>query len=273
MPLGIGVPLLCCCWYHSGRLRYSLSSAANSSSRSRKPPSRASSSSRAGLTAPSRATGSRPHWLHSVGSIASKRSCVGLSHDHRRLIDNCSSAARRSGRWARTVNRRRAFTRHYLTDAGAVSLPNHLLHPTSGVARHYGGYWAQRDSRRGAGSGIDGAQDDNRRATRKGVAVPGRVEIDDVAPDVSGAPYPAKAVVDEVIPVRASVWREGHDAVAATLVVRYLGRRYPQVGEARRLKAVQAPALAEPAVDPVVKVKPLHVPMALGDEPYVFHGA
>ena len=103
--------------------------------------------------------------------------------------------------------------------------------------------------------------------------MPGRVEIDDVAPVVSCGAYPAKAVVDEVIPVRASVWREGHDAVAATLVVRYLGPRYPQVGETRRLKAVQAPALAEPAADPVVKVKPLHVPMAPGDEPYVFHGA
>ena len=45
-----------------------------------------------------------------------------LSHDHRRLVDSCSSAARRSGRWARTVNRRRAFTRHYLTeDCGARS--------------------------------------------------------------------------------------------------------------------------------------------------------
>ena len=71
--------------------------------------------------------------------------------------------------------------------------------------------------------------------------MPGRVEIDDVAPVVSCGAYPAKAVVDEVIPVRASVWREGHDAVAATLVVRYLGPRYPQVGETRRLKAVQAP--------------------------------
>ena len=103
--------------------------------------------------------------------------------------------------------------------------------------------------------------------------MPGRVEIDDVAPVVSCGAYPAKAVVDEVIPVRASVWREGHDAVAATLVVRYLGPRYPQVGETRRLKAVQAPALAEPAVDPVVKVKPLHVPMTPGVEPFVFHGA
>jgi len=50
--------------------------------------------------------------------------------------------------------------------------------------------------------------------------VPGRVEIDDVAPVVSCGAYPAKAVVDEVVPVRAAVWREGHDAVAATLVVR-----------------------------------------------------
>ncbi|MDN2502871.1 DUF3416 domain-containing protein, partial [Nocardia nova] len=32
--------------------------------------------------------------------------------------------------------------------------------------------------------------------------------------------YPAKAVVGEVVPVRAVVWREGHDAVAATLAVR-----------------------------------------------------
>ncbi len=107
--------------------------------------------------------------------------------------------------------------------------------------------------------------------------MPGRVEIDDVAPVVSCGAYPAKAVIGEVIPVRASVWREGHDAVAATLVVRYLGPHYPQVGETRRLKAVQAPAtassLAEPAADPVVRVKPLHVPMTPGLEPYVVHGA
>ena len=107
--------------------------------------------------------------------------------------------------------------------------------------------------------------------------MPGRVEIDDVAPVVSCGAYPAKAVIGEVIPVRAAVWREGHDAVAATLVVRYLGPRYPQVGETRRLKAVQAPAKAssvtEPAGDPVVKVKPLHVPMTPGLEPYVVHGA
>ena len=44
----------------------------------------------------------------------------------------------------------------------------------------------------------------------------GRIEIDDVAPVVSGGRFPAKAVVGEVMPVRATVWREGHDAVSAT---------------------------------------------------------
>ncbi|MGC1154348.1 maltotransferase domain-containing protein, partial [Mycobacterium sp.] len=102
--------------------------------------------------------------------------------------------------------------------------------------------------------------------------MPGRVEIDDVAPVVSCGAYPAKAVIGEVIPVRASVWREGHDSVAATLVVRYLGPRYPLVGETRRLKAVQAPAVADAPADPLVRVKPFLVPMSMGEEPYVFHG-
>jgi hypothetical protein len=32
-------------------------------------------------------------------------------HDHRKFTDSCSKAAKRSGRWARTVKRRSAFTR------------------------------------------------------------------------------------------------------------------------------------------------------------------
>ena len=59
----------------------------------------------------------------------------------------------------------------------------------------------------------------------------GRIGIDDVAPVVSGGRYPAKAVVGEVVPVRATVWREGHDAVSATLVVRFHGTEYPQLAE------------------------------------------
>ena len=59
----------------------------------------------------------------------------------------------------------------------------------------------------------------------------GRIGIDDVAPVVSGGRYPAKAVVGEVVPVQATVWREGHDAVAATLVVRFHGTAYPQLAD------------------------------------------
>jgi starch synthase (maltosyl-transferring) len=102
------------------------------------------------------------------------------------------------------------------------------------------------------------------------VLVPGRVEIDNVQPVVSCGAYPAKAVIGEVVPISAAVWREGHDEVAATLVVRYLGPRYPQVGEVRRLKAVQAVDTVDAAAPP--RVKPLLVSMTTGEEPYVFHG-
>lgn len=100
--------------------------------------------------------------------------------------------------------------------------------------------------------------------------MPGRIEIDDVQPVVSCGTYPAKAVVGEVIPVSAAVWREGHEAVAATLVVRYLGSRYPQAADARGMKAVQA--AEQEAAAASEKVKPRHFPMTMGLEPFVFHG-
>jgi starch synthase (maltosyl-transferring) len=56
-----------------------------------------------------------------------------------------------------------------------------------------------------------------------GTPVTGRLGIDDVSPAVSGGSYPSKAVVGESIPIRATVWREGHDAVGATVVWRKLG--------------------------------------------------
>ena len=108
-----------------------------------------------------------------------------------------------------------------------------------------------------------------------GVVVPGRVEIDDVQPVVSCGAYPAKAVVGEVVPVSAAVWREGHEAVAATLVVRYLGPSYPQVAETRRVKAVQAPEKPVTERDGSTdqqRIKPVLLPMTMGLEPYVFHG-
>ncbi len=48
--------------------------------------------------------------------------------------------------------------------------------------------------------------------------VTGRIAIEDVEPSTSG--YPSKAVAGESIPVRATVWREGHDKLGANVVWR-----------------------------------------------------
>ena len=45
----------------------------------------------------------------------------------------------------------------------------------------------------------------------------GRLGIDDVTPKVGDGHHPSKAVVGEVIPIGASIWREGHDAIAANV--------------------------------------------------------
>lgn len=101
----------------------------------------------------------------------------------------------------------------------------------------------------------------------------GRIAIDDVAPVISGGRYPAKAVVGEIVPVTATVWREGHDAVAATLVVRYHGRGYPKLvedppGLVRTAEAVPI----EDVVTPASRIKPQRLPMSTGTTPDVLHG-
>jgi starch synthase (maltosyl-transferring) len=53
----------------------------------------------------------------------------------------------------------------------------------------------------------------------------GRIGIDDVTPSVSGGRQASKAVVGEVLPITAAVWREGHDAVAANVVWKRVGSR------------------------------------------------
>ncbi|MFG2052026.1 alpha-1,4-glucan--maltose-1-phosphate maltosyltransferase [Micromonospora sp. NPDC048935] len=47
-----------------------------------------------------------------------------------------------------------------------------------------------------------------------------RIAVEDVSPIVAEGTHPVKAVVGEQIPVRATVWREGHERVAATVVWR-----------------------------------------------------
>ena len=51
----------------------------------------------------------------------------------------------------------------------------------------------------------------------------GRLGIDDVTPQVGDGHHPSKAVVGEVVPIGASVWREGHDAIAANVVWKKVG--------------------------------------------------
>ncbi|WKG01894.1 alpha-1,4-glucan--maltose-1-phosphate maltosyltransferase [Mycolicibacterium sp. HK-90] len=98
----------------------------------------------------------------------------------------------------------------------------------------------------------------------------GRIGIDDVAPVVLGGQFPAKAVVGEVVPVRATVWREGHDAVSATLVVRYLGTDYPRLATGPGTASVPVPI--DTVMQPTARIKPQALPMSTGHIPDVFHG-
>lgn len=47
----------------------------------------------------------------------------------------------------------------------------------------------------------------------------GRIPVADVSPVVADGAYPVKCVVNEQLPVRAHVFREGHDAVAASVIL------------------------------------------------------
>lgn len=47
----------------------------------------------------------------------------------------------------------------------------------------------------------------------------GRIPVAKVEPVIEGGAYPAKAVVGELIPIRAKVFREGHDAVNASVIL------------------------------------------------------
>ncbi|RJQ69964.1 alpha-1,4-glucan--maltose-1-phosphate maltosyltransferase [Pseudonocardiaceae bacterium YIM PH 21723] len=63
----------------------------------------------------------------------------------------------------------------------------------------------------------------------------GRLGIDDISPKVSCGRYSAKGVIGEHLPIGATVWREGHDAVAATVVWRGPDDRGPGAGRSTRL--------------------------------------
>ncbi|ONK14120.1 alpha-1,4-glucan--maltose-1-phosphate maltosyltransferase [Streptomyces sp. MP131-18] len=46
----------------------------------------------------------------------------------------------------------------------------------------------------------------------------GRLAVSEISPVVSGGCHPAKAVVGEHVPVTATIWREGHESLAAAVV-------------------------------------------------------
>jgi starch synthase (maltosyl-transferring) len=57
----------------------------------------------------------------------------------------------------------------------------------------------------------------------------GRIPILDLSPEVDGGRWPAKAYVGEVVPFRVTAFREGHDEIGVTLVLRDpAGRRIEQ---------------------------------------------
>jgi starch synthase (maltosyl-transferring) len=62
-----------------------------------------------------------------------------------------------------------------------------------------------------------GAKSD--RAPGRASTLIGRIPVLDVAPAPAHGTWPAKAVVGEAVPVRATVFREGHDALGATAVL------------------------------------------------------
>jgi starch synthase (maltosyl-transferring) len=47
----------------------------------------------------------------------------------------------------------------------------------------------------------------------------GRIPVTGVSPVIEGGAYPAKAVIGELVPIRAKVFREGHDAVNASVIL------------------------------------------------------
>jgi starch synthase (maltosyl-transferring) len=63
--------------------------------------------------------------------------------------------------------------------------------------------------------------------------VVGRIAITDVSPVVSCGEHPARAVEGETLTVRARVFREGHDAVAASVVLRRPGGQQAAVARMR----------------------------------------
>ncbi|MEU2877652.1 maltotransferase domain-containing protein, partial [Streptomyces sp. NPDC007070] len=77
-----------------------------------------------------------------------------------------------------------------------------------------------RDAGPQAMSGASDAPPSSRDAAADGPTAVGRIPVLDVRPVVQHGRRPAKAVTGESFEITATVFREGHDAVAANVVLR-----------------------------------------------------
>ncbi|NED73405.1 DUF3416 domain-containing protein, partial [Streptomyces sp. SID9944] len=77
-----------------------------------------------------------------------------------------------------------------------------------------------RDAGPQAASGASDALPSSRDAAADGATAVGRIPVLDVRPVVQHGRRPAKAVTGESFEITATVFREGHDAVAADVVLR-----------------------------------------------------
>src|SRR5688572_18769463 len=191
-------------WNQRGSERYSRSPARSRSAHSTYPASAASSASRAGSTSPRKATGSRCDARHSSGSMCWKRRLVGSCHDHRRLPASSSRALSEPGTTARTVNFRIGFTRSTLSRRRV---------------EHVNGVGADGKDGGAASSRDDLADPRYGRIVTTPRVLAGRIPVTRVTPALPDDRWRPKAYEGEVVPFRATVFREGHDQVGAMLVL------------------------------------------------------
>ena len=146
--------------------------------------------------------------------MSANRSWLAGCHDHRRLRTRAPSGRSATGSCGRTLNRRRAFTHRKLVHVRHRREEQSATEPDAGHDSVPGRAAPDRDGRRRWSVRSAGT------ATRLGrlSAWPDESELPTSARASLAAPTRRRAVVDERIRIKATVFREGHDAVAANVV-------------------------------------------------------
>ena len=137
------------------------------------------------------------------------------------MLARSPSAAMGAGRTVRTLKRRMAFTgpKHSGTDGPRDCQRSCRVFTVLQVGL---AGWPGDASAPGPGSVVRVTASPLPPAAQRPL---GRIPVLNVAPVVDGGAFPAKSVVDEEFDVTATVFREGHDAVNATVVLTDPDRR------------------------------------------------